>query len=174
MEFNYELISSMTDDELEMEMSLYNKWHQLYIDDGTNTYQNLTSEALKMWRAYRDYIYYVLFEVQKRKHTLKMYHYLYSDPIPKGYTISRNGRYLIKIEDDVEGDRQETKLISLDEFRTLCKEKILTDSNCRANYVIKRKDTIYTLYDVFCTPEVFNAGAERKDFYYIEYYTNTY
>ena len=183
MKFKFELVSSMSDEELDMEMDLYAIWRKIHIEPYMRPIQGrwrLTDESIStiipkeinlIYEVYRKYIKYVLFEIQKRKYPLATYHYIYSEPKPDGYRIAGGGRRLEK-EPWHQGayDEQKTVLVSYNEFKKLCKEGTLTDENCRAHYVIKREDTIYTVYDLYCFPSSFKLNVERKDFYYITYY----
>ena len=173
--FHFGTISSMSDDELEMEMSLFNKWYMYNVDDGTNTYTHMTQESWTKYRVYEKYIRYVLYEYEKRKYSLKMYHYLYSQPTPPGCSFVRGGRKLIgnSCEDGDYADDYDysAEVILIDEFRKKCMTGELTDNNCQAHYAIKRDNDWYIIYDIHCCPYAFQLSMERTDFSYIQYRT---
>ena len=153
-------IKNLTDDELELEMSLFWK----FLHDGH-------SFNLKDWERIEKRIRAIGYEISKRCIPVMTYHYLADDERMNddSYNIRWSTREFYKIDDSLDC-KCSSYIETYDEFINKCKDNTYNDEDYLFNYAIKKYDYFVVVYGLSLTVEAILENWQRTDFKYIEVY----
>lgn len=152
-------IKSMSDDELELEMSLL--------------WKLLNNFNLKNWESLKKRRRFIYYEISKRCIPIMTYHYLADDERmnDNSYGIRWSRREFYKI--DGLGDEYPSYIETYDEFINKCKDNTAynyNDKDYSFDYVIKKHDYFVVVHGLILRVETVLENWQRTDFKYIKVY----